>query len=224
MLLRQSLVSDKGDERVLELKDCKRNPGRKVVEDMVRDWPTLGAKDMNVGPIMAPMRLTMFRFVIELVEQGTADLGKLEGVLDEQKEATRRFVKCCVANAADSPVMERWKKVPFPSKEKWREVWLKDHPGSDANDEEGFTKFLNSTKVRTSFRDNAVAVFLKHEGAVDKLTSDLFGEGVWQQLKAKDEAGQAAKDLLGKSLSKAYVEIMIDRRMNEEWENPEGLD
>lgn len=224
LLVRQSVVSAKGDERVLELKDIKRNPGRKGVEEMVRDWPTLGAESMDVAPMMAPMRLTMFRFVIDSVESGASDLGKLETVLGEQEDATRRFVKCCIATSLNARAMERWKKVSFPSKEKWREVWLKDFPGSDANDDEGFRKYLNSTKVRTSFRDKAVAVFLNHEGAVDKLISDLFGEGVWQRLKTKDETGQAAKDLLGKSLSKAYVEIMIDRRLIQEWGDPQGLD
>lgn len=224
LLIRQSLVTEKGNERILELKECKRNPGRKAVEDMVRDWPTLGAKSMNVGPIMAPMRLKLFRFVIDSVEQGAADLGKLEGVLEEQKDATRRFVKCCVENAADSPAMERWKNIPFPSKEKWREVWLKDFPGSDANDEEGFRKFLNSTKVRSSFREKAVAVFLNHESAVDKLTADLLGEGVWEQLKTNDEAGQAAKEIIGKSLARTYVEVMMERLMNQRWGDPAGLE
>lgn len=224
LLLRQSLVSDKGDERVLELKDFKRNPGRDAVEGMVRDWPTLGAKSMNVGPIMVPMRLKLFRFMIESVENGSADLGKLEGVLEDQKEATRRFVKCCATNTVDSPVMRSWKKISFPSKEKIREIWLKDVPGSKEDDEEGFNKYLNSSKFRKSFRETVVVAILKREGAADKLTADLLGEGVWEQLKARDDAGQAAKEIIGKSLSRIYVEVIMERRMSEEWGNAEGLD
>ncbi len=224
LIRRQSIKGSKGEDRVLELTDYKPNPGRKVIEAMSTDWPTLGAKDMNASALMAPMRLMMFQLVIDAVENGRVDLGKLETTLEEQKDVTRRFIKCCIASAADSPTLAKWRKIPLPDKEAARKVWLKDVPGVKVDDEEGFKKFLNSVSFRESFRGTVVDGLLKINDAADKLMTDLYGEGVWKQLKAKDETGQIAKDLLGKAVSRAFLEVMIERRMNEAWGNPEGLD
>lgn len=224
LLVRQSLVSDKGEERVLELKNYQRNSGSKGVESMVRDWPTLGAKGMDVSPMMTPLRLMMFRLVIDLVERGAADLGKLEDVLEEQTDATMRFVKCCVAAGADSPGLKKWREMPLPNEAKIRDMWLKSVPGARADDEEGFKRFMNSTAMRNTFREAMVDSFLNVDGAVNKILSDLFGDGVWKQLKTKDETGESAKEQLGKSLSSAFLQVVVTRRMNQLWGDPEGLE
>lgn len=224
LVKRQWIKRSGKEDLALELTDYKPNPGSKAIEDLCRDWPTLGAREMNAAPLMTPFRLVIFQMIISSVENGGAALGKLEGALEEQKDVTRRFIKCCVASSANSLTLAKWRKLPLPDKDEVRKIWLKDVPGARIDDEEAFKKFLNSAGFRQPLRDTVVEGLLNHEGAVDKVTSDLFGEGVWKQLRTKDETGQTAKDLLGKAVARAFLEVMIERRMNEAWGNPEGLD
>jgi hypothetical protein len=170
------------------------------------------------------MRLKKFQEVIDEVERGGADLGKLETVLKDQKESTRRFIRRCIDSAANSPEMAKWRKFPLPTKEEVREVWVKSIAGAKAGDDEGFEKFLKSSLCRNMIRDAVVEGMLQGGKKVDYMMSSLFGRDVWQQLKTKDDTGRAAKDQLGKTLSQAFAEIIIERRMSQEWGDPEGLD
>lgn len=224
LLKRQTIRGGDGEERVLLLAELRNKPGRETVEEMTRDWPTLGAKGMDVAPLMTPMRLMMFQQVIHTVENGDADLGKLETTLQEQNEVTRRFVQCCLSGRTNSAPLARWREMPLPDKDKIREMWLKSVPGARAGDAEGFQRFLDSSTMRKQFRDTMVESFLNVDGAVGKTLSDLLGDGVWKQLKARDESGRAARELLGKALCRAFLEVMIERRINQLWGDPQGLD
>jgi len=224
LVKRQSIKGSEGNDRILELAGLRSDPGRKAIEEMTRDWPTLGAKDLNAVPLIAPLRLSYFQQVIDSVARGGADLGKLETTLGEQKDATRHFITCCVASAPDSPALAKWRKFPLPEKEEVRELWLKSVAGAKAEDDEGFNKFLMSPMCRNTIRDAMVEGMLQGGKKVDILTASLFGGDVWQQLKTQDETGRAAKNLLGMALSQAFAEIIIERRMTQEWGDPEGLD
>lgn len=223
LLIRQSVTSDKGEVRVLELKEIQLNPGGEAIRSLSADWSGDGAKDQAVLSLMAPIRLQVFQNVINAVEAGAADLGKLETLLGKQNVALRQFAAACISETGDSfAATADWKKLL--NRDKVREMWLKKDPGARAGDEKAFEAFIAKPEVREGFRDSMIDGILEVDGASERIMAEIFGKEGWSQVKAPGETGQFAKKLIGKALTRAYFESMIDRKMVRFWGERKGLD
>lgn len=223
MLERQKIKGKEGEDRVLELKEFKRDPDRKVIEDMTKDWSTLGAKDANLVPYTLPLRLMLFQEIIKSVESGASDLGKLETTLDEQKEALRQFSELCAARDVDSPLAQAFRRIQLPDKDRIRKAWI-TKTGAKADDEKGFQEFLTSRRFRQDASAELLGPFVDKPDMINKVMTLILGVGVWQNIKTQDQAGEAARNLCGKAMARSYLDLMLEHRMNQAWGRPDALD
>lgn len=225
MLIRQSLTGENGEARVLELKDLQANPGKEAVAKISADWSTIGAKEKPAVARMAPLRLMTFQLLIDFAERGEVDKVKLDERLEEQYEVLRHFARACI-NDSEGPLASKanWPGLFDKTKARLREKWLQDVPGADAANEEAFLGYLQEPKVRLQVRDSLVGGMMKAKNGPELITDDIFGKGGWSSLKVGNDRGVAAKQSLVKALSRAYLEALIDLKMEKQWDRRDGLD
>ncbi len=223
LLLRQSIEKSEEETIVLERVDLKLNPGREAVMAISKSWTVEGAKEMGILARMAPLRLMVFKGVIGAIEDGRGDFAKLERVLKDEEQSLRQFAAGCISEGRDSLYSAKFWKQAF-DRGLLRKMWLKQDPEAKEDDEEGLEKYIASAGFREEFRKVFVDGFLKHEEAAGRFTGEIFGSGVWDDLKTTGEAGKAAKGMLGKALAKAYLEAVVERKMVEQLGPRKGLD
>lgn len=225
LLIRQSVTADDGEVRVLELKEFHLNPGKDAIKKISADWSATGAKEKPVVAWLAPVRLVLFQAIIDFAEQGQADKGKLDELLEDQYEALRHFAKACI-NESEGTVASRvkWPELFTKVKEVARDKWREESPEADATDEKAFLAYRQKPEVFLELRNSVVTGILTSENAPELILDDIFGRGGWASLKVGNDLGVATKKSLVNALSRAYLEALVDLKMAKEWDQRDGLD
>ena len=225
LLIRQSVTADDGEVRVLELKEVRLNPGKDVIQKISANWSVTGAKEKPVVAWMAPRRLVLFQAIIDFAEQGQADKGRLDELLEDQYEALRHFAKACINEsegtlASGAKWAELFANVKVAARDKWRE----EMPEADATDEKAFLAYRQKPEVFLDLRNSVVTGILGSENAPELVMDEIFGRGGWASLKVGNDLGVATKKSLVNALSRAYLEALVDLKMTKEWDQRDGLD
>ncbi|MEP4076526.1 hypothetical protein [Haloferula sp.] len=221
----QSIPQKDGSDRSIKLTDLKANPGQENLEKISEDWSTLGAQKIAVGVYNAKTRRQTFQQVITGIEEGHADLGKLEKKLEEDEVRLRRFADASITRKPDSLYEDPlWKKLLPDIKRATRRAWLKNIPGSKPATEKDFKIFLMNPEVRAGLRDTLIEKFASVPGVSDKVPTDIFQMPLNDALITTNEAGNAARNVIKESLTKAYLGAVVDRKMAAAWGEREGLD
>jgi len=223
MLSRQVFTRQSGEVLTLERTGLRENPGKDAVRGISAEWPREGAKERPSLESRIPARLEMFQAIIDTAEMGQVDLGKLEKQLENRNSPSRRFARLCMLKGKGTlSEGDAWNAVL--DRDKLRQGWLKSLPPGAARDEKSFEKFLGSEALKKSLMKNFAAGFSKDPGAQKLFLAEICGRDGWDQLKANDGDGKAARQLLGDVLARAYLEEILERKMEEQFGPGKGLD
>lgn len=224
LMTRQSITSDDGEVRVLELRQFKINPGRDAITAISNGWTTEGAKTADAGAYTRASRLKLFQILVDAVETGDADLEKLESVLSEQRPALRGFAKPYVAEVGNSLATgDAWKKILGASKDALRKLW-EQKDGSKVGDEAAFERYLGEPAIRAQVRDELGESLSEVEVSKKRLMWEIFGHAGDPELKASNKTGEAAKAVIEHAMARAYIEAVMEQKMKEFWGARDGLD
>jgi hypothetical protein len=224
IMTRQSVTSDKGEVRSIDLTKLELNPGEKALAAISAGWDTKDAKQTGAGAITVSLRKQVFSEIVSMVESGKASLAKLEEVLGEQGDALRQFTGACISDTAGIGGGPEIKALLDRVKEHLREKWKKQTP-ADMQTEKSFEDFLTSPEVRREVRDSMAESLLRNDKVAGKRAIlELFGprdagDPLWH-----DEAGEAAWELIDKAVARAYFEALMERKMALHWGEREGLE
>jgi len=226
ILLKQTISREEGTV-VLELAELRLNPGGDAVAKISTDWKNDDAKVLARGSMLGALRMMVFNELIRGVEEGRADLEKLGKQLEEQREPLRRFADGFTAEVGGSlAANETWKAILSDIRKAADRNYRKDNP--KASDEEVgkfLDAFLGNPANRADLRDHASEVLAKNKELRQLLLFELSGKNrKVKLLSAKDEAGEAAKEMIEIALFRAYAEAVLDKRMQQLWSEREGLE
>ncbi len=221
LLVRQSVTADDGEVRVLELKEHRINPGKEAILKISQGWKTEGAKVVARGAMLAGLRLEVFQAIVTAADEGKMDLAKLEKLLGEQRDALRRFGDGFTSEAGGSLAgAPFWKEMLDGLRDKMRIEWL---ARAGEFDEKEFETQLANPKLRWKIRDD-LAADLDVEKSRERVMFEIFGKMGGAELKAKGEAGQAARKLVESALVRGYNEAVLERKMTKHWGERAGMD
>lgn len=222
LLVRQSITADDGEVRVLELKEHRLNPGADEVAKIATGWKTEGARVVARGSMLAPLRLRLFQGIIDTFDVNAADLKKLEGILDKQREPLRRFADGFAAEVGGSLASKDWNKLLSQIKELAR----KEFPGTGTAEEKekALEKLLARPEFRAKFRDSVADTLVENQQGREVVMFEICGKNRAAVLRAKTPQGEAARTLLETALCRAYFEAVLDRKMAKHWGERAGLD
>ncbi len=225
MLERQSSGVENGVPRVMELKRLEKNPGKDAVMKISADWSTEGAVEKPVTAWSRPLRLALFQLVINQAELEKDDGKKLDDALEAQYEALRHFAEACMKEKeSEFAAKADWEKLFATTKAEARRDWRANTPRADAGDEKGFQEYLKQGATRLKLREVLVSGMMEVEEGREPIMDDMFGNGGWASLKVGSRRGVAAKKSIVTALVRAYLEALIDQKMDKQWDRRDGLD
>lgn len=217
--VRQSIASDDGEMRVLELKELKLNPGREAIAGISAGWKKTGATEAPAGLMTRDLRWKIFQNVIDSVTDGKADLASLEKNIGSHRESLRHFADACITESPGTMAATAdWESLLMPIKENLKKAWQAE-AGNDS--EEAFEAYLANPEIRDKARETMVTSMLQVGGGRKRMAEEIFGKTAFD---AKGEAGEAARHLIEEAIARAYLEAMIDRKMKRYWGERSGLD
>ncbi len=224
LMSRQSITSDDGEVRVLELRQFKINPGRDAITGISHGWSTEGAKQADAGAYSRAARLKLFQTLVDAVETGDADLEKLESVLKEQRPALRGFARPYTAEVGNSLATgDTWKKILGATKDSLRKQWT-EKDGNKEADEAAFELYLAEPAIRAQVRDELGKSLSEIEESKKRLMWEIFGHAGDPELKATNKTGETAKAVIEQAMARAYIEAVMEQKMKEFWGARDGLD
>lgn len=224
LMSRQSITSDSGEVRVLELRQFQIDPGKEAITGISKGWSTEGAKQADAGVYTRAFRLKVFQAVVDAVETGDADLEKLESVLKEQRPALRGFARPYTAEVGNSLATgDTWKKILGATKDSLRKQWT-EKDGNKEGDEAAFELYLAEPAIRAQVRDELGKSLSEIEESKKRLMWEIFGHAGDPELKATNKTGETAKAVIEQAMARAYIEAVMEQKMKEFWGARDGLD
>lgn len=225
LLLNQSVKGTAGEDRVLELAEFRRNPGREAVAAMSEQWSTEEAKVAASDFDLAPLRLQIFQLMVTLVDGGRMDLDVLGKDLDDRRDALRLIVEGFTDEVEGSlGSTQYWKELLEHIRGQLRESWLATPEGSVPGNEAKFEEVLLSPESRIKAREVLAERTAEIEIGRHVVMAEMLGKTREAELKATTEVGKKAKDLIEAAIFRACAEAVLERKIQEFWGERQGLE
>jgi hypothetical protein len=224
MLLRQEIVGEAGERRILERTSCRTDHAAEEITRLTAGWTTLGATDIGLDAGSMKMRLQMLQLTIDAIEDGQASLEKLEGKLARKDELLAYARGSLIKSPRPVQPVPDWDKVLAKTREEAHRRWKATLPEGGAEDEKAFKKYLTEPANRTALRDWMADTLAAMDELIPLVLPQIFGPKMDDGLVAKSATGRVAKTAIETALCRAYLAAMLEEKMAAAWGERENLD
>jgi len=216
LLLRQTVKGLEGEDRVVELKDLMRNPGRDKVVALTSDWSSDGAEEIgsaSMAEAFGSFRIFAFQAIVNAVSNDILSPEMVDEWLRFQRDRLGEIVAPWVRVGPEHVEgAEVWKLLLDQVKNSVEDLlWER---GEELDGGDAVTRLLRQRATRELARATTIDMLAGRAEFRDRVMSEIFAG---QELEAADEAGNQARELISASLAKAYLEAVFDRKANQQW-------
>jgi hypothetical protein len=216
LLLRQTVKAKDGVDRVLDLKELLKNPGRDDVLALTSEWSTDGAKELDstmMAEAFGAFRLLAFQAIVNAVSDGSLTTENVDEWLRLHRESLRKIITPWVMRGPQYVEgAEIWKPLLEKVETSVESVlWDK---GEDLEGGDAVKRSLREKTTRERVRGPVTDTLATEAEYRNRVLREIFPGST---LQADDKTGRKARDLILDSLTKAYLEAIFDLKANEAW-------